>query len=120
MGFSRKKIENQKIGYTCLFVKQNYEWFSTHTTSNFSICRYIYIITSFYGHPVEAMVVGLSRKKIENPKIGYTCFLFCDIMSGSVLTKPRTSLYISIYINNNSHFTATLLELWRRVFHTKR
>ena len=40
--FTQKDSES-KNGYTCFFVFQYYEMLSNHTTSNFSIYRYLYI-----------------------------------------------------------------------------
>ena len=72
------------------------------------ICRYIYKITVNYGHPVIDKEVGFTCKKIENPKVGYMCFLFSDLLSRSVLMQPRTSLYTGINIYNNTQQTKAI------------
>ena len=40
-----RDIENTKKGNTCFLALQYFQPFGSHATSNFSICRYIYIIT---------------------------------------------------------------------------
>ena len=57
----QKKIENPKIGDTWLFVFPYSKPFGAHATSN----AYKYFFKKlFYGHPVGAMEVTLTCKKI--------------------------------------------------------
>ena len=77
-GFSTKKIDNQKIGDTFVFLYL--KPFGTHATSNFSIYRYIY-----FSHSVGDMEVALLQKS------GNLEFCYSYVF-----------IYIYIYIYTNS------------------
>ena len=82
------------------FVFRYFKQFSTHEISNVSIYKYIYIITTVLRPPCCCYGGGSftqkDRKSIN--RVYPHVLLFCDILSSSVLTQPRNSLYIGGYI----------------------
>merc|ERR1712212_1327183 len=63
------------------------------------ISIYMYMITVILKPPCWRYGGGSYTKKIENLKIGYTWFLFYQILSHSVLMQLQTSLHVRyIYI----------------------
>ena len=51
--------------------------------------------------------MGLSRKKIENPKIGCVCFFVLQYIElFSTHASSNFSIYMYIYLYNNSHITS--------------
>ena len=79
------------------FLVLRYIWpFRTHVTSNFSIYRYIYIITAVLRPPCWCYGGGSFPQKDRELKEGYTCFfLFCDILYS---THATSNLSIYRYI----------------------
>ena len=107
-GSSTKKIGNPKNQFTCFFCFSIFQavWCS-HNLERL----YIFLTKAVLQSPCWRYGRGSFTKKINNPNIGNTCFLVCNIL--------RTSIYIGIYIYNNSHNMATPLEIQRWVFFKK-
>ena len=82
---------------------------------------YVFLGFTIYWPLQYSLNLELHAKRWIIQKLGIHVFLFCDISSPPVLMQPRASIYIVIYIYiyNNSHFTAALLELRRWVFNAK-